>query len=167
MDNNHTDTDSLQNADGVVRFIEWALDTICVVLLVVMTCLTTLDVVGRYFFNAPVPGAYEGNELLLGILIFAALPRVSWHQQHLTVTVLEQWLTPALRKAQYMLISLVSAVGLAILSYFIWRHADELAEYGDMSNALGVPIAPFAYAVAIFTGLAAIAYFCHLFVKKP
>lgn len=147
---------------GLIRLVEILLDTLCASLLVLMTAITTIDVVGRYFFHAPLYGAYESNEFLLGILVFAALPRVTWHQKHLTVTALSAALSPKLQQFQQRALSLVSAVCLLVLSYFLWRHGAQLASYGDMSNALGLPLAPFAYAIAVFTAISALASFAHV-----
>ncbi|XOT96208.1 TRAP transporter small permease [Alcaligenes pakistanensis] len=147
----------LVRSRGVVRVVETILDTACVVILVLMTGITTVDVIGRYVFHAPLLGAYEASELLLGVLIFAALPRVTWHQQHLTVSLIDAWLGPVARRIQQFVINVISTVMLAVLTVYLWNHANELAGYGDMSNALQVPIAPFAYIIAIMTGIATVA----------
>lgn len=149
---------------GLVRLIELLLDTLCASLLILMTGITTIDVVGRYFFHAPIYGAYESNELLLGILVFAALPRVTWHQKHLTVTALSTALSPGMQQAQQRILSLISGLCLLVLSYFLWQHGAQLASYGDMSNALDVPLAPFAYVIAVLTAISALAALAHVFL---
>lgn len=165
MDNDLPGMQLVRSQGGLVRTLEIILDALCVILLILMTGITTSDVIGRYLFHSPLHGAYESNELLLGILVFAALPRVTWHQQHLTVTVLDACLGAFFRRIQQKCLSLISAVGLAILSYFLWQHGMQLADYGDMSNALQVPIAPFAFAIAIFTAISSLVAFMHLFVS--
>ncbi|WP_341668186.1 TRAP transporter small permease [Alcaligenes sp. SDU_A2] len=147
----------LVRSGGVAGVVEAILDAVCVVILILMTGITTVDVVGRYLFHSPLAGAYEASELLLGVLIFAALPRVTWHRQHLAVSLIDAWLGPFARRVQQCLIHAVSALMLAVLTVYLWGHANQLAEYGDMSNALQVPIAPFAYAIAIMTGIAMLA----------
>lgn len=153
----------LVRSRGVVRVVEAILDTVCVVILILMTGITTVDVVGRYLFHSPLLGAYEASELLLGVLIFAALPRVTWHRQHLTVSLIDAWLGPLARRVQQLLINVASTVMLAVLTVYLWEHAEQLAEYGDMSNALQVPIAPFAYAISIMTGIATLASLIQVF----
>lgn len=164
MDNDLPDLHLIYSTSPLVRALESVLDALCAVILIMMTCITTIDVVGRYIFHAPIHGAYESNEFLLAILIFAAIPRVTWHRQHLTVTVLDGVLAPVFRQILQRFLSLISALGLGILSYFLWLHGMQLADYGDMSNALQLPIAPFAFVIAIFTALAALAAFAHLFL---
>lgn len=166
MDNDLPDMELTRSPGGLVRALESVLDALCVVLLVLMTGITTIDVVGRYILHSPLHGAYESNELLLGILVFAALPRVTWHQQHLTVTALSSWLPPVYRQLQQKILTLISSVALAVLSYFLWLHGMQLADYGDMSNALQLPIAPFAFAISIFTVIAALAALMHVFLPS-
>lgn len=163
MDKDIPEIELVRSSGGLIRLLEMVLDALCAVLLVLMTCITTVDVIGRYIFNSPLHGAYESNELLLAILIFAALPRVTWHHQHLTVTVLDSLLRSNLvRQLQQRLLSLISGVGLLILSYFLWLHGLQLQEYGDMSNALQIAIAPFAFIISIFTAIAGLAALGHL-----
>lgn len=164
MDNDLPDLHLIHSSSPLVRALESVLDALCAVILIMMTCITTIDVVGRYIFHSPIHGAYESNEFLLAILIFAAIPRVTWHRQHLTVTVLDGLLAPFFKQILQRFLSLISAIGLGILSYFLWLHGMQLADYGDMSNALQIPIAPFAFVIAIFTALAALAAFIHLFL---
>ena len=43
-------------------------------LLVGVIGMTVISVLGRYLFNAPVPGDYEITELAIGIAVFAFFP---------------------------------------------------------------------------------------------
>jgi len=52
--------------------------------------LMLVDVAGRYLFNAPVPGAGEVIELLMGITVFAALPLVTARGEHVRLDYLER-----------------------------------------------------------------------------
>ena len=169
MENDLPDMQLVRSSGGLIRGLESVLDALCALLLVLMTCITTIDVVGRYIFHSPLHGAYESNELFLGILVFAAIPRVTWHHQHLSVTILDNMLPKFFRQIQQRCLSLISGSGLLILSYFLWLHGMQLADYGDMSNALQVPIAPFAFIIAIFTAIAACAALAHLFlpIRQP
>ncbi|WP_347484442.1 TRAP transporter small permease [Vandammella animalimorsus] len=157
----------LVHARGLVRVAEWLLDAVCVAALALLSGITSVDVVGRYVFNAPLQGAYESSELLLAVLVFAALPRVTWHRQHLAVGMIDGLLGHAGRRIQRVAVALVSALVLGTLAYYLWLHAAQLASYGDMSNALQLPIAPFAYAAACLSALAALAALLGLFVHAP
>ena len=54
-----------------------------------MMPLTCVDVIGRYFFVAPIFGAFELTEMMLAALIFAGLPLVTLRNEHVTVDVLD------------------------------------------------------------------------------
>lgn len=166
MKNDEINIDLPYTSNRFIRSIEFILDSLCVALLVLMTTVTTIDVVGRYIFHSPIYGAFEANELLMALLVFTAFPRASWHRKHLTVTILDSLVSPTIRKFQEISISIISGGGLAILSYYLWQHGIQLAEYRDMSNALQTPLAPFAFMISIFTGFAALASFAHSIIKS-
>lgn len=48
--------------------------------LILVTCV---DVIGRYFFSAPLRGAFEITELLLAALVFTALPLTTERREHI------------------------------------------------------------------------------------
>lgn len=142
---------------GVASWIERFLDLVSAFFLMLMMLVTCIDVIGRYLFQSPLSGAYESNELMLLIVVFIALPRVSWQGKHLTVSLIDGLLTSRSLRLQDITISLVSAVILAVFAQALWQHAIQLADYGDMSNTLNVPLAPLAYLVAVLGYLSAIA----------
>ena len=47
-------------------------------MIVFLAVLTLVDVLGRYVFNAPVPGALEITEIVLALMIGAALLWWGW-----------------------------------------------------------------------------------------
>src|SRR3546814_2116480 len=52
------------------------------ILFCLMVC-TFVDVVGRYVFNSPLPGALELTEIMMASLIFTILPVVSARSDHI------------------------------------------------------------------------------------
>src|SRR3546814_13262355 len=57
------------------------------ILFCLMVC-TFVDVVGRYVFNSPLPGALELTEIMMASLIFTILPVVSARSDTITVDLL-------------------------------------------------------------------------------
>lgn len=144
---------------------EGLLDVCGGLVLMLLMMMTAVDVTARYVFNAPVRGAFELTELTLAVLIFAGLPLVSRHQQHVVVDLLEQRMSPTLRRAFDRIANLVSALVLFGLTRLLWVKAMRLANDGDYTSVLKVPYAPFVYAMAV---LVAIAGLVHLvFCLKP
>lgn len=166
MNNEDLPDIDLVRAKGMARLIEVLLDGVCMVALVLLAGITAVDVVGRYAFNAPLRGAYEGSELLLLALVFACLPRVTWHRQHLMVSMIDGLLGKGGLRIQQVAVGVLSALVLVALAVFLWLHARQVASYGDVSNALQLPIAPFAYLASCLTALAALAALLGLFAHN-
>lgn len=158
---------SLSYSRGPARILEGVLDVAAGMLLFIMMMVTTVDVVGRYFFHSPLHGAYESNELLLGVVVFLALPRVTWHGAHLNVSMIDGVLPSRWLRLKQALLDWVSGGILAVLSWQLYLHASGMAEFGDRSNALDIPLAPLAWLIAALTGLAALAALLRPFCFRP
>lgn len=85
-----------------------------IVLLMALMAVTGLDVIGRYFLNAPLSGAFELTELMLAALVFAALPLVGRVGGHVDVDIVTDRLPGTVQR--------VIGVGIAVvLLTFAWR----------------------------------------------
>jgi len=140
----------------VRRHLEHVLGWLAGLLLLAMMAVTVVDVVGRYFLNSPLPGAFELTELGLVLLIFAGLPLVSARDGHVNVPLLVERLGPRARAVQRGLVRLLGAALLALVAWRLWVRAGQLLDYGDRSVFLGIPLAPVAYCAALGCGLSAI-----------
>jgi TRAP-type transport system small permease protein len=122
------------------------LSALSLLLLLILTCV---DVVGRYVFNTPVLGAMEIEDAMMGVLIFGALPLASWNQAHITVDILDK-VTPAQwLRLQIRVMQLVAAGFIGFLGVRMWIHAAKLAEYGDRTMMLKIPLAPVNYFISV------------------
>lgn len=121
-----------------------------------MVAVTCLDVIGRRF-DRPLPGAIEIIELLMGVLVFGALPLVTAERGHVTVALFDERLAPRLRWWRDRVVALVSAAVLAVIGWRLVAKAVELAGFGDRSTYLGVPLAPLAFFMAAMAAVAALA----------
>ncbi|WP_375261958.1 TRAP transporter small permease [Palleronia sp.] len=140
----------------MMRIITGGLEIFSGLLLVALMLVTGIDVVGRYLFDAPLPGAFETTELLLGALVFAALPLVSRAGSHVEVDLLATVLPE--RIGTYLL-WLASVVAAGVLLVFAWRLLElglQQAEAGTRSISLHIPFAPFAIFGAITCLVAAV-----------
>ena len=126
-----------------------ALGLLCGLLLFALIALTCTDVVSRYWFNAPVNGAFELTELLLAALIFAALPLTTGAGAHVEVDLLAGLSGPKLRTAMRWLAALVSALVLAILAWRLMVQGLRLSTDGAVTNSLALPLAPVAWLAAL------------------
>lgn len=143
--------------DALLRAMRVVLGSIAAVLVFAMMCVTVADVIGRYGFNRPLPGAFEMTEVMLGIVIFVALPLVTLENGHVTVSLITERLSPRARRAQGALVSLFSAAILAVVAWRLQRHAFQLSSYGDVTIFLRLPKGPVAYLMAGLAALGALA----------
>ncbi|MEM8852205.1 MAG: TRAP transporter small permease [Pseudomonadota bacterium] len=138
------------------RIATFALSATAAVLLMAMMGLTVADVVGRYLFNSPVPGAFEATEIMLALAIFAGLPLVTARGEHIQVRLLLDQLPGA---AVWLLERLADTLVFLLLTgtaWLLYRRGEDLAAFGDSTILLGIPLAPVAFALSALTGLAAL-----------
>lgn len=126
------------------------------VLLMIMMLVTVADVIGRYAFNSPLSGATEITALLLSSVIFIGLPAVCLDDEHVTVDLLvdrmPSWFQPIRRAA----ISLLSSGALAVIAWRLLAQGQAMANYGERTVSLHLPVAPIAYLGATATAVAAL-----------
>lgn len=71
--------------------------------------ITVIDVIGRYFFSAPLNGAFELTEVLVAALVFAALPLTTERREHVEVDLLQPLSRGPLGRVTDLLVGLFSA----------------------------------------------------------
>ena len=131
-----------------LRPIRLALAGISAALLFAMMGVTVVDVIGRYFFDAPLPGATELTELLLVGVIFTALPAVCLDDGHVTVDLLTEKLAPWTKPIRVFLVRIVTIGALGVIGWRLWIQGARLSSYGEVSVYLRWPVAPVAYFAA-------------------
>ena len=147
------------------RWFDAALGFAASVILFSLMIVTFVDVVGRYGFNRPLRGAFEGTELMLLVLIFAGLPLVSHADEHVTMDFIDHMVGPGVRKVIAALAQFVCAATLIGLSWLIWLKAGKIAAYGDTTDVLKILLAPFVYFMATMIALSGLIHAWRIF--KP
>lgn len=102
--------------DGVIDAIE----VTAAGFLAVVTALTFISVLLRYFFVWSIPDAYDFTRLLLGIVIFWGMAVASYRGDHITVDLLWSALPPALQRVLDVFAALVTLVAIGA---FTWMFA--------------------------------------------
>jgi TRAP-type C4-dicarboxylate transport system permease small subunit len=148
------------------RAIEPLLGVIAGVLLFGMMTITFVDVVLRYIFNAPLRGSFEITELMLVLLIFAALPLVSRREEHVVMDFLDRHLPIGIYRALRALEHIVSAAVMTGMGWLLWQRASKLAAYGDTTSVLRIELAPFVYAIALLIFVTALIHLALVFSRR-
>jgi TRAP-type C4-dicarboxylate transport system permease small subunit len=148
-------------------WLDRVLGAAAALLLFGMMALTTADVVGRYFFNRPLRGAFEITELLLLTLIFAGLPLASRAGEHVTLDFVDMLLGA---KGQVLLqraVDLVCGVIILALAWRVWVKAGTIAGYGDTTDVLRVPVGPFVYFMTAMVAVTGVVHLARAIFRQP
>lgn len=133
-------------------------------ILFALMMITFVDVVGRYVFNHPLRGAFEGTELMLLVLIFAGLPLVSHADEHVTMDFIDHLLNAKGREIAIRLSHAVCAITMFLLAWLVWLKAGKTAAYGDTTDVLRIALAPFVYFMAASIALSGLIHVWRVFV---
>jgi len=135
--------------EKAVRGITGTLCYIATAMLAVLMLLGTSDVVGRYFFNSPIKGAFEISEILLAGTVFFGLAYTSSIQRHVQVDTFVILLPPRLRAAVGCVISFLSLLIFVLIGWQGTELAMTSWEQHRLIDVIYVPIAPFQLFVAL------------------
>ena len=130
------------------RILQNTLGVGAALLLFSIILVTCVDVVGRYFFDTPLSGAFEITELLLAALVFAALPLTTERKEHIEVDLINVVLGARSKRYLSAFSGIFSAALLMTLSWRLASRALSSAADGATTNALAIPLAPFGYLAA-------------------
>ena len=145
------------------RRFDAALGVSASVILFTLMIVTFVDVIGRYIFNHPLRGAFEGTELMLLVLIFAGLPLVSHADEHVTMDFIDNVLGPRGRTIAMALSQFVCAATMLGLAWLIWLKAGKIAAYGDTTDVLRIALSPFVYFMAAMIALSGLIHAWRIF----
>ena len=147
--------------DSLVAWLDATLGLAAALLLFAIMTVTVVDVVGRYIFNAPLPGAYELIQIGMALLVFLTLPVLSARDEQVRIDAFQRifpaGLQPALRLAS-TIISLVVILGFA---WLLWRRGESFVASGETTSNLRLPLAPLAFFVAISWAVAGAVLVAH------
>lgn len=124
--------------------------------LTAIVLLTCVDVVGRYFFNRPLIGAFELTEHAMGALVFSSLPLVALRRQHVTVDLIDGLVPSRWKRLQAAVVDLVAAVCTAAITWRLWVKAVEMHANGETTAVLQYAVHPLVFFMAALTFVAVI-----------
>ena len=113
-----------------------------------MVLVTCIDVIGRYFFAAPLLGAHEMITLAMGIMIYLGMPLVTASREHLVVDLVGSVLSPTGKRIQQITVNAIAALTFILFSYLLLFHGIGLAEDLMVTEDFEIEQAPIAYLMA-------------------
>jgi TRAP-type C4-dicarboxylate transport system permease small subunit len=107
--------------------------------------VVTVDVVGRYIFNAPLHGSFEYIQICMALIVFIALPVIVVREENVQVEVFEVFIPKTIRPLTRMLGSALTLVIVAGLVWIAFKRAASFHESGERFVLLPAPLYPVAY----------------------
>jgi TRAP-type C4-dicarboxylate transport system permease small subunit len=135
------------------------------VALFAIMALTFFDVLGRKLASNSIPGSLEVTEMLMVVVIFAALPLVSQRGEHVAFDSLDAYMPVWARRAQSALMNIVCGVVLILLAALMWKTGNDFTVTGETSAQLHIAKAPFIYGMSIASALTGIVHL--VLVARP
>ncbi|WP_420392085.1 TRAP transporter small permease [Acuticoccus sp.] len=127
--------------------------------LTLMMLHVTADVVGRYAFNAPLPGTitFVSNFYMVGVA-FLALALTERRGAHVSVEVVFDLLPPPVRRTLTLLARALTTVALGLIAVRTLLEANAKAEIGAaiQQGSITIPIWPSYYVVPVGCALMAL-----------
>lgn len=108
--------------------------------------LTVADVVGRAFFDKPIPGSFELSEYMLSVLILLGAAYTQQVKGHVGVDFLTKRFPPRL---QALCSVLTTMACLFIVSILVWQGYVDAMQERAVSDQLRIPQWPFKMLVAV------------------
>jgi TRAP-type C4-dicarboxylate transport system permease small subunit len=108
--------------------------------------LTVGDVMGRSFFNKPIPGTFELSEYMLAVIVLLGAAYTQQVKGHVGVDFLTSRYSP---RAQALLQAVTTLAGLLIIAILVWQGYLEGIHEKAVSDQLRVPQWPFKLLVAV------------------
>ena len=150
----------------ILRRIDLVLGIVASLILAAIALLTCTDVVFRNA-GTVIRGTVELTELMMGALIFTALPLVGFRDGHVTVELTQGVLTGMRGRIARQLTRLLSAAVLLVIGWQLAVKADRLASAHDLTATLGLEKAPVAWFMAALCLTAGVLMLAELVFGRP
>lgn len=123
--------------------------------LALLMFVTVADVIGRYFFNRPLPGTFELTEMLMVFIVFLALGLAQHHNEHISLDLAYNYFPSRLKKGTDLIVDLVNLVVVAAITWQLYDYSVRMLDGNYTTAVLQLPIHPFV--IAAVTGAASYA----------
>ena len=127
--------------------------------------LTFCDVIGRYFFNAPIVGTVEVTELLMGMMVYLGVGLTTQSRGHIRVDIVINLFPPRLRALLDVITSSLSILLVVLMCLHIWLKAGIIIDKNDLTQVWEWPVWPAAYIMAVASLLMVSSLLLQLFLN--
>ena len=125
-------------------------------LLVGVMGMTVVSVLGRYLFNAPVPGDYEITELAIGVAVFAFFPYCHITNANIVVELFTGRMPPRFKAALDAVHNITFAIVAGLITWRLFIGGMHKLHDGETTVFLGIPIHWAYFSALLGAGLLAV-----------
>lgn len=147
---------------AVAELTSQALVAVAGLALMGLMALTFVDVMGRKFWVS-VPGAVEISEILMVVVLFAGLPLVAWHAEHVGFEMVDKIYVGRAARWSRVGMDLFCFVAFGGLAWASWGFAGRTLDDAEITEFLKWPVAWFIYLMAVLIGVAALMHLLRAF----
>lgn len=155
---------------GVVAWIAFSLEAISVFFLFGLMLLTCFDVGGRYLFNNAIDGSIELTRIGLAILVFAAMPVITWRGGHIVVDLIDGFVSHKIIRTLTLISTFLISSSLFFVAIRIYELAQRNIRREVVTEFLKIPEGYIIFYIAIMCWLTAammITYGVYRIFKRP
>lgn len=152
--------------DVLVAFSRWCHEFGTLLVLPAMALIITLDVVARYFFNAPLPWGEEINGLLLFLLLMLSMTYAWDKGRHIRMELLYVRLRGTGRLVADLATGITGIVFFGFLGVQSVRDIDYMRRTHEATEVLQVPLWPFRALMALICAVFVFKLLHFLFVGR-
>ncbi len=139
---------------SVLKHIAERMAGVASICLLFLMLVTFFDVVGRYFFNAPLTFAVELIELGMGLMVFFGLAITTLNRGHIAVDLIGSAVSDRVNRILLRLASVAGVTFIALIAWRLWDRAANFFNDGLATQVLFLPVYPVVFIMAIAAALA-------------
>lgn len=156
---------------GLLKWAAFVFELVAALALFGLMVLTCADVVGRYFLHRPVPGATELTEMGLAVVVFSAMPVVTWRGGQIVVDLVDGFLPHAVIRGLVWLSTIIVASSLYFVALRVWELGARNLRRGIVSDFLHIPTAYVIQYIAVLSWITAVGLILYTvlgaFLRRP
>jgi TRAP-type transport system small permease protein len=134
---------------GIIRYTSMFVLGIAASALFFMMFLIATDVISRFFFNKPIPGAYELTEYMMAIIVPLGIAYCAQRKQHVGVDIIVETFSVRNQKIVEICTESITLLLVGVLVWQSWLNFfDTISLHGE-SAVLHIPSYPFALALPV------------------
>ena len=120
--------------------------------------MTFADVILRSALNNPIESATELTRLFMAIMVFAALPMVTWRGEHIVVDLMDPLFSRRMAWLRDIVIDLACGIAILFPAKRVFDLAERARDYGDRTEYLGMPQHYTGWFIATFATITALVF---------